>query len=86
MNTNDLESLVMRCNKLKAFRELCIEDIEPSLCITYPDSSAPSLSSHSHRVDECDTVEMLPAIRDVIANRIDQLEYQIRQLVNGQST
>ena len=55
MDTSDLENLVARCNKLKAFRDLCMNKIDnPRLCITYTDSSAPCPTSKTCGIDECE--------------------------------
>lgn len=84
MDTNDLENLVVRCNKLKAFCELCVNKTnKPRLRITYTDSSAPRPTSKTCGIDECDTSIMLSDIRKFVESRIEEVEKQIKLVANG---
>ena len=83
MDTNDLESLVVRCNKLKAFRDRCITMTDGKFCINYVDRSAPRTDLRTLSIDECDTSIILPDVRKIIEGRIHEVERQIKIVANG---
>jgi len=75
MDTDDLESLVTRCNQLKIFRESCMDMNEAKLSLTN--------GVLTNEIDGCDTSIMLSDIRKIIEDRIDEVEKQIKMVVNG---